>query len=176
MGAHRPAKALARSPCTTDPRPADSVNEDFLDMLRALAEAGARFVVVGAHAMAVHGVPRATQDLDVLIDPERANAERVWKALGAFGAPLQALGITQADLATTDLVIQIGVPASRIDLLTGISGVTFEAAWGSRVEQSIGAISVAFLGRDTLIANKRATGRRKDLGDLEALGALPPGS
>ena len=152
------------------------MNDDFLDLLRALAEAGARFVVVGAHAMAVHGVPRATQDLDLLIEPERENAERVWEALGEFGAPLEALGVTLADLATPDLVIQIGVPPNRIDLLTGISGVTFEEAWRSRVQQTIGTVPAAFLGRDALIANKRATGRRKDFADLEALGELPPGS
>jgi hypothetical protein len=145
------------------------LNEDFLDLLGSLLESGARFLVVGAHALAVHGTPRATGDLDiwVLADPE--NVERVWQALQHFGAPVKALGIGCEDLETPGNVIQIGLPPRRIDLLTELSGVTFEEAWQSRVVHEVGALQVPFLGKETLIRNKRATGRLKDLADAESL-------
>lgn len=152
------------------------MSDDWADLLAALSESGARFLVVGAHAMAVHGVPRGTQDLDIWIDPERDNAERVWRGLAAFGAPLEDLGITREDLSRPGIVIQLGLPPNRIDLLTSISGVPeFEAAWAERVEHGFGGRRVPFIGRATLIRNKRESGRRKDLADLEAIGELPPG-
>ena len=151
------------------------VNDDWTEVLLALAASGARFLVVGAHALAVHGVPRGTQDLDVWIEPTPENAERVWRGLAAFGAPLDDLGITREDLGRAGNVIQLGLPPNRIDLLTGISGVAdFQAAWTQRVEHAIGGRAMPFIGRATLIANKRASGRRKDVADLEALGELPP--
>jgi hypothetical protein len=151
------------------------VTDDWTDFLAALLASGARFLVIGAHAMAVHGVPRGTQDLDVWIDPASENAERVWRGLSAFGAPLDDLGLRRDDLSRPGTVIQLGLPPNRIDLLTGISGVPdFETAWAGRTEHVIGDHRVPFLGRAALIQNKRASGRRKDLGDLEALGELPP--
>ena len=145
------------------------LNDDFLDMLRALAEAGAEFVVVGAHAMAVHGVPRATGDLDVLVRPEPENAARVLRALRAFGAPVEQHEITEADLATPGLVYQIGLPPRRIDLLTQVSGISFDEAWADRVVVPVTDLEVSFIGRQALIANKRALGRDKDLADLVVL-------
>ena len=151
------------------------MSDDWTDMLSALAESGARFLVVGAHAMAVHGVPRGTQDLDVWIDPALDNAERVWQGLAAFGAPLDDLGVTREDLRRPGTVIQLGLPPNRVDLLTTISGVPdFETAWTERVEHAFGGRQVPFIGRGTLIRNKRESGRRKDLVDLEALGELLP--
>jgi hypothetical protein len=135
------------------------LNEDFR-----------RFLVVGAHAVALYGVPRATGDLDVWFPPEASNAERVWKALALFGAPLSALGFEQQDLAAVDQVVQIGVPPRRIDLLTGISGVTFDEAWPERVVASVSGLDVPFIGRQALLRNQRASGRAKDLADIEALG------
>jgi hypothetical protein len=153
------------------------VSDDWAEVLGALSEAGARFLVIGAHAMAVHGVPRGTQDLDVWIDPTGANAERVWRGLAAFGAPLADLGVSREDLSRPGIVIQLGLPPNRIDLLTTISGVAdFQAAWVERVEHAFGGRPVPFIGRATLIRNKRSSGRRKDLADLEALGELPPTS
>ncbi len=149
------------------------MNEDFRDLLRALLEADARFLVVGAHAMAVHGVPRATGDLDVWVAAEPENADRVMQALSRFGAPLASIGVTRADFARENQVIQIGLPPRRIDLLTSISGVGFEDAWASRVAHEIEGLSVPFLGRDALVRNKRASGRAKDRADLEALGEKP---
>lgn len=152
------------------------MSDDWSEVLGALGDAGARFLVVGAHAMAVHGVPRGTQDLGVWIDPTGANAERVWRGLAAFGAPLNDLGIGLDDLSRPGIVIQLGLPPNRIDLLTTISGVAdFQAAWAERVEHAFGDRRVPFIGRATLIRNKRSSGRRKDLADLEALGELPPG-
>lgn len=147
------------------------MTDDWFEMIRALLDADARFLIVGAHAMAVHGVPRGTQDLDVWIEPTPENAQRVWRALDEFGAPAEALGITLGDLVRTDIVIQFGLPPNRIDLLTGLSGVDdFAAAWVDRDEHEIRSRCVPFLGRRTLVENKRATGRTKDLADLEALG------
>jgi hypothetical protein len=146
------------------------VVEDFRDLLAELRRAEARFLVVGAHALAAHGVPRATVDLDVWIDPSPENAARVWSALAAFGAPLDALMITPADLTRPDTVAQFGLPPWRIDILTGISGVTFDEAWPDRMEAYFDDVLVPFIGQDAFIRNKRASGRLKDLADIEALG------
>lgn len=145
------------------------MNQDFLDLLQLLLKAGARFLVVGAHAMAVHGVPRATGDLDIWVDSEPANARLVWEALLAFGAPVSHAGIVREDLEQPGIVIQIGQPPRRIDLLTGISGVTFADAWPNRVLQTVGALPIPFLGHGDLIRNKGASGRPKDLVDLDLL-------
>lgn len=150
------------------------MNPDFRDFLAALLEARVRFLVVGAHALAVHGVTRATEDLDVWVEPSAENAARVWRAFGAFGAPAQALGITPDDLTDDDVVVQFGLPPHRIDVMTGVSGLSsFAEAWEARVVRSVGALEIPFIGRDALIRNKRASGRHKDLGDVEALGARP---
>lgn len=148
------------------------MTDDWVDLLSALVASRARFLVVGAHAMAVHGVPRGTQDLDVWVEPTRENAERVWSALAAFGAPLEALQLTLDDFVRPETVVQLGLPPARIDLLTSISGIpSFAAAWENRATAGIADRSIPILGRDDLIANKRAAGRLKDLADLEALGA-----
>ena len=149
------------------------MNDDFRDLLRAMLDAGARFLVVGAHALAVHGVPRATGDLDVWIAIDPENADRVMRALARFGAPLPAIGISRADFLREEQVIQIGLPPRRIDVLTSISGVGFGDAWESRVTAEVDGMAVPFLGRDTLVRNKRASGRAKDRADLEALGETP---
>ena len=146
------------------------MNEDFLDLLRSLLAEDARFMVVGAHAMAVHGVPRATGDLDVWVDSSGDNPGRVLAAVVRFGAPVGALGLSAADFAQADRVVQIGLPPRRVDLLTTLSGLQFDQAWPCRVTHRIGTIDVPFLGRQDLVRNKRATGRTKDLADLEALG------
>jgi len=145
------------------------VNEDFRDLLMELLDAEARFLVVGAHAMAVHGVPRATGDLDVWVSPAASNAERVWAALQRFGAPVEQLGVSLEDLQTPGMVVQIGQPPRRIDLLTDVSGLDFEDAWGNRTMHSIGPRAVPFLSREDLIRNKRASGRPKDVADLDVL-------
>lgn len=150
------------------------MTEDWFELLVALLDAEARFLVVGAHAVAAHGVPRGTQDLDVWVAPDPANAERVWRALAGFGAPLANLQLTAADFTRPDVVVQLGLPPNRIDLLTTISGVSsFDAAWAGRLTVTAHGRALPFLGREALVANKRATGRLKDLADLEALGEKP---
>ena len=148
------------------------MNDDFRDFLALLLEEGVRFLVVGAHALAVHGVPRATGDLDVWIARDAANAARAWRALLRFGAPVSAMGVSETDLSNPGTVVQIGLPPRRIDVLTEITGVDFELAWSGRAVTSAGGMQVAFLGKAELVANKRATGRPKDLADLAALGAV----
>lgn len=147
------------------------MTRDWTDLLAALLDAQVRFLVVGAHAMAVHGVPRGTQDLDVWVEPTADNADRVWNALAAFGAPLEGLRLRRDDFSRPDTVVQLGLPPQRIDLLTALSGLPdFAAAWERRREERVADRAVPFLGRGDLVANKRAAGRKKDLADLEALG------
>ncbi|MCC7380344.1 MAG: hypothetical protein IT384_00835 [Deltaproteobacteria bacterium] len=136
-------------------------------MLSALSAKRADFLIVGAHAVAAHGSPRATGDLDIWVRPEPSNAQRVFAALTEFGAPLFDLSLE--DLSTPGVVFQIGVAPQRIDILTKISGVEFEEAWRDRVELEIEGRRLPFIGRAQLIQNKRAAGRYKDLGDIEAL-------
>jgi len=143
------------------------MNRDFVEMLAALSAAGAEYLVVGAHALAVHGRPRATGDLDIWVRPSPANAARVWNALESFGAPLSQLKTD--DLESGDLVFQIGVSPARIDLLTGVSGLTFDEAWPGRVQVRIENLDVPVIGRDALIRNKRAAGRPRDLADIAEL-------
>jgi hypothetical protein len=146
------------------------LNQDFIDVLNALVLEGARFLIVGAHALAVHGVPRATGDLDIWVRTDPDNALRVWRALVRFGAPVEAMKIGPADLMQPGVVYQIGLPPRRVDVLTEISGLAFDEAWTSRVTQVVGAgAEVPFLGREALLENKRASGRAKDLADVEAL-------
>lgn len=146
-------------------------NDDFLDMLRALVESNVEFVVVGAHAMAVHGVPRATGDLDVLVRPSPRNAAKLWDALLRFGAPVEAHGVRSEDFIEPGAVYQIGLPPCRIDVLTSISGLTFDQAWESALRVPVQDLEIPFLGRDALIANKRAAARDKDLVDVRLLTA-----
>lgn len=148
---------------------ASGFNDDFLDILRALVESGAEFVVVGAHAVALHGIPRATGDLDVVVRPTPENALRVVDALRAFGAPVDAHGVTGADFEAPGNVYQVGLPPRRIDLMTSLSGVEFDEAWASRVAIELEGMRIPFLGLEALRRNKRATGRDKDLLDLRLL-------
>lgn len=143
------------------------VNEDYLDMLSALNDAGVEFLVVGAYALGAHGNPRSTGDIDFWIRPTLENASRVWAALEAFGAPRN--DIAEADFVSDDLIFQIGLPPRRIDLLTSISGVEFAEAWEDRVASSLGGVSIWVLSRHHLLQNKLASGRPKDLADADWL-------
>jgi hypothetical protein len=145
------------------------MNQDFVDLLRAFAGAEVRFLVVGAYALALHAKPRATGDLDLWVEPSPGNAVRVVRALRDFGAPLQ--DITEQDFSTPGIVFQLGVPPRRIDILTQLTGLTFEEAWTDRVRHPFGPCDVFFLGRQSFIKNKRALGRAKDLADLESIGS-----
>lgn len=146
--------------------------EDFRDILIALADEEAQFAVVGGHAVAFYGYPRATKDLDVLVQANTQNAERVYRALIAFGAPVQAFDISVADFAGYEGVLQIGVPPLRINLLTSISGIsTAHALEGCESFELEGRI-ISVIGLTALIANKRAAGREQDLADVAILERL----
>lgn len=145
---------------------------DFREMVEAFLDAGVQFLIVGAHALAIHGVPRATGDLDLWVARTEENATRTWAALAAFGAPLTTLKMERADLLKPDSVFQIGQSPNRVDVMTGLSGVEFNEAWEARVVGKFEGRDVGFLSRDHLIRNKSSTGRNKDRGDLDMLG--PP--
>jgi hypothetical protein len=150
----------------------DALNPDFRDLFQCLCSEQAEFLIVGAYAVAFHGTPRATGDIDLFVRPTADNAARVWRALARFGAPLTEIGMAESDFATPGMVYQIGLPPRRIDILTKISGVSFDEAWTSRVQTVVDGFPLAFIGRDALVKNKRASGRDKDLIDLHLLQAL----
>ena len=143
------------------------MNQDFIDLLRAFVAADVRFLIVGAYALALHGRPRATGDLDVWVDATPDNARRVVRALSEFGAPM--MEISEADFASPGVTYQIGLPPGRIDILTDLTGLIFSDAWPDRVRRAFGDVEVDFIGRAWFIRNKRATGRPKDLGDIEGM-------
>jgi hypothetical protein len=143
------------------------VNKDFHDVLRALSAENAEFLIVGAYAMAVHGHPRATGDLDIWVHATKENAERVFGALAKFGAPLARL--KPADFCDQDVVFQMGIAPNRVDILTSIDGVEFPDAWKDRMMSPVEGLSVPVIGREHLRQNKRASGRPKDLQDLAML-------
>jgi len=146
------------------------LNQDYKDMLRALAEENVRFLLVGAYAMAVHGYLRTTTDIDIWVMPSSDNADAVLRAAKRFGAPLHE--VTKSDFERDDTVFQIGVAPRRIDILTGLSGLEFEAAFQRSVETDLDGVPVRVLSVDDLIQNKRAAGRMRDLADAEAMEAL----
>ena len=143
------------------------MNQDFVDLLRAFIVADVRFLVVGAYALAVHGRPRGTGDMDVWVDATPENAARVMRALAAFGAPLE--DVREADFAREGVTYQMGVPPGRIDILTELTGLTFAEAWPDRVQRPFGDAAIDFIGREAFVRNKRATGRAKDLVDIEGM-------
>jgi hypothetical protein len=143
------------------------MSPDFIDIIRALSGADARFIIVGAYAVNLYVDPRATGDLDIWVEPSVENAEKVLRALKEFGAPLT--GISQSDFAKPGVTFQIGIAPLRIDILTEISGVQFDEAWRDRSMHPFGPFKIPFLGKQTLIQNKRATARPKDLADLDSL-------
>ena len=141
--------------------------KDFRDLLRVFVAHDVRFLVVGAYALAVLGRPRATGDLDVWVDATPENGPRTFAALREYGAPLDDLGLD--DLSRPGVVYQIGLPPLRIDVLTTIDGVEFSAAWRRRITADFDGVGVPVIGRVDFLANKRASGRLKDLADAERL-------
>jgi len=142
-------------------------NPDFKDLFACFNAADVRYLVVDGYAVAFHGHPRHTKDVDVLIERSRENAERASKALAAFGAPMS--DITVEDLMNPEMVIQLGVAPNRIDVLTKIDGVEFVNAWAARATMHYAGAEVYVLGLQDLIRSKRASGRPRDLDDVRAL-------
>lgn len=143
--------------------------QDFRDMLVELADAGAAFAVVGGYAVAFHGHPRATKDLDILVRASPDNAKRVYAALAAFGAPLDAFEIGEADFSNYDGVLQIGVAPVRIDILNRIAAVDFDEVIATGDAFTLDDRRILVIGRAALIKNKTAVGRPQDLADVAAL-------
>ncbi|NQV23172.1 MAG: hypothetical protein HQ518_02295 [Rhodopirellula sp.] len=143
------------------------LNPDFSDMLSALNARKAEYMVVGAYALAAHGYLRATGDIDIWVRCTVENAEKVLQALKDFGTPM--FDLTLEDLSSPGIVFQIGLPPRRIDFLTSISGVDFDKCWADRMKVEVDGLSINFLSKPWLIANKRATGRPKDILDADEL-------
>jgi predicted nucleotidyltransferase len=143
------------------------LNNDYKDMLSALSEANVEYILVGAYAIAAHGYPRATMDIDFWVKPSKENAQAVMRALARFGAPLHEVSAT--DFETAGVVFQIGVEPRRIDILTAIDGVDFDSAFAHSGLVEIEGISVRVLSIPDLITNKRSAGRKKDLLDAAML-------
>jgi hypothetical protein len=145
------------------------LNPDFRDMLSAFIEEKVEFLVVGGYAMAAHRLPRATKDLDLWVRPSNENAQRVLRALDIFGAPRH--GLTVADLERGGTIYQVGVPPNRVDVITTVDGIHFEAAWANKAEVEIEGIRIPVINRTDLIVNKRAVARPQDLLDADLLEA-----
>jgi hypothetical protein len=144
------------------------VQTDFKELLALFNDHRVNYMIVGGYALAFHGAPRFTGDLDIYVKPDRDNAQRIVAALDAFG--FASLGLKAADFEQPDQVIQLGVSPVRIDLITSITAVPWEEALAGRVLSTYGDVPVHYIGREQLVSNKRATGRKQDLADLEALG------
>lgn len=143
------------------------LNQDYRDMLSLLLENEVDFLLVGAYALAVHGFPRATADIDIFVRPSKRNAKHVIKTLSEFGAPLKDISIS--DFETPGIILQIGVEPRRIDMITEIDGLTFDEAAKGKVVVDIEGLSIPVISKRTLIINKRATGRDKDRLDAKNL-------
>lgn len=146
------------------------LNEDYKDILHALSDENVRFLLVGAYALAAHGYPRATMDIDIWVMPSPDNADAVLRALRRFGASLQNL--TKEDLQKDGTIFQIGVAPRRIDIITAASGLQFEPAYQNSIPLNVEGIEVRIPSIDDLILNKKAIGRTKDLADIEVLESL----
>lgn len=145
--------------------------DDFRDLLIDLHDEGAQFVVLGGHAVAFHGHPRATKDLDLLILAEPANAESVYRALARFGAPLASFSVSARDFATYDGMLQLGLPPRRIDILNRADGISFKEAVAEGAFFVLEGRRIPVIGREALLKNKRAAARPQDLADVAALTA-----
>ncbi len=143
------------------------LNQDFREFIQSLNDSGVRYLIVGGYAVALHGHPRYTRDLDVWVEPSADNAARVVTALDRFG--FGSLGLKAADFLVPDQVIQLGYPPNRIDLLTSLSGVDFSRCYASRLDIEVSAVRMSFIDLEHLKQNKRAAGRHQDLADLENL-------
>ena len=144
------------------------VQKDFKELLELLNVHKVEYLIVGGYALAFHGAPRFTGDLDIFIESSDENAKRVLAALDEFG--FGSIGLKQEDFVGPEKIIQLGVPPVRVDIITSITSVTWEEALSGSEEGKYGDVPVFYIGREQLMQNKRAVGRKKDLADLEALG------
>lgn len=141
--------------------------QDFIDFIQLLNDNEVKYMIVGAHALSLHGRPRYTGDLDIWIKPDKNNAKKMVKVIKDFG--FETLGLSEKDFLRENYVTQLGYPPLRIDILNSISGVDFDEAYHSKVETIIDYLKVSFISEEDFIKNKQALGRPKDLGDIEAI-------
>ena len=144
------------------------VQQDFKELLELFNEHQVDFLIVGGYALAFHGAPRYTGDIDIFVKPSEENAERILSALKDFG--FGSLGLSVQDFVVENKVVQLGIPPVRIDIITSISGVDWDTAFDGREKGEYGGLPVYFIGRKEFIINKRTIHRHKDLADIEALG------
>jgi hypothetical protein len=142
--------------------------QDFRDLLALFNTHKVDYIIVGAHALAYHGSPRYTGDIDIFVRPDPENAKNILSALEKFG--FGSIGLTVEDFTVLGRVVQLGVAPVRIDIVTSLTGISWEEAFASRVTGTYGDITVHYIGREQFIQNKRAIGRKKDIADLEAIG------
>lgn len=143
--------------------------DDFSDLLIELSDANAEFVIVGGYAVAFHGHPRATKELNVVMRSSNENSKRIYRALARYGAPLDTFEVSEADFADFGGVLQIGLPPRRIDILNRISGITFDEAVSESHILEIEGREIRVIGIKALLANKRASAREQDMADISAL-------
>jgi hypothetical protein len=148
------------------------LNKDFKEFAELLNSIGVEYIVVGGYALAAHGHPRYTGDLDIWVRPSGDNIAKLLQVLNAFG--FGSLGLSAADFFEPEAVIQLGYPPQRIDLLTAIDGVTFDACYPQRVPMQVGEVTLPIIDLAHFRANKRASGRAKDIADLESLDGTDP--
>ena len=144
------------------------LSKDLREFVELLNSRKIKYVLVGGHAVAFHGFPRFTGDVDFFIDPSPENAALVAAALGDFG--FGNLGLTEADFCGPETVIQLGRAPNRIDILTSVTAVLFAEAWQTRVETKLDGLPVWMISKDLLVRNKLATGRPQDLADAKKIG------
>jgi hypothetical protein len=144
------------------------VQPDFRELLALFNAHKVEYVIVGGYALAFHGAPRFTADLDILVNPDFANAQRIVEALEVYG--FKSAGLIAQDFLSQENVVQLGVPPVRVDIMTSLTGVSWEEVFSDKARGNYGDVPVYFIGREQFIANKRAIGRKRDLADLEAIG------
>lgn len=149
----------------------DQLNQDFLEFIRLLEEEQVEYLVVGGYAVGIHGFPRYTGDIDFFVAISERNAAKLLRVFEAFG--FGDIGLRCGDFLEPDFVVEIGREPRKIQVLTGIDGVTFDDCYGRRVEVAVGGMGMKFIGKDDLIRNKTASARSKDLIDVEELGKSP---
>ncbi len=149
------------------------IPKDLREFIELLNSKGVRYLIAGGYAVAFHGHPRMTGDIDIFVEMSPENAGKLEKVLAEFG--FGGLGLSEKDFLEPRTIVQLGYPPNRIDVLTSLSGVSFEEAWARRAGVVVDGLPLVFVGRSDLIANKTATGRPKDLADLDALGKTRQG-
>ncbi len=147
-----------------------ALQKDLREFIELLNSNEAEYVIIGAHALAFHGVPRYTGDLDIAVRVSAANAAKLAQAVTEFG--FAETGLSEKDFLVPDQIIQLGRPPNRVDILNSLSGITFEELWSGRIRTTLDGVSVNMISKEHLIQNKRAVGRPQDLADVKKLEQL----